>query len=111
MGEIRFHPNVSDLALLVELSGEFDARDLRGLREALGVAGNAPAVVDLSEITFLDLQSTRELALRLQLHAGNLVLRSPSSAVRASVEACGYGSWFGWEGAGDDLAAGLPNRT
>ena len=111
MGEIKQRPMVHKDGL-VELSGEFDARDLESLREILNEAGERTAVVDLSKVTFLDLQSTRELAVRYQLHAGNLVFRRPSRAVRASVAACGYEAWFRFEAgeAGDGLAAGLRNR-
>ncbi len=108
MGEIRQRPKVCK-DRLVELSGEFDARDLEDLRDVLNEAGEEPAIVDLSGVTFLDVQATRELAVRLQLHAGNLVFTRPSWAVRASVAACGYESWFGFGAAetGDGLAAGL----
>lgn len=110
MGEIRQRPKVHNDGLVV-LSGEFDMRDLEYLREKLDEAGERAAVVDLSEVTFLDLQATRELAVRLQLHAGSLVFRSPSWAVLASIAACGYEPWFGFgaRGAGDGLTAGLRN--
>ena len=111
MGEIRRHPTIQNDGL-VELSGEFDARDLRCLRETLDEAGGRTAIVDLSGVTFLDLQTTRELAVRLQIHRGNLVFRRPSWAVRASVAACGYEAWFGFDAreAGDASVAGLRNR-
>ena len=111
MGEIRQRPRARN-AGVVELSGEFDVRDLEELREILDEAGERHAVVDLSGVTFLDVQSTRELAARLQLHQGNLRFRRPSWAVRASVAACGYEPWFGLDptGAGDIVAAGPRNR-
>ncbi len=109
MGEIRQRPRVHDDGL-VELSGEFDARDLEHLREMLDEAGERTAVVDLSRVTFLDLQTTRELAVRLQIHAGNLVFRRPSWAVRASVAACGYETWFRFEAGEAGDVAGLRNR-
>ena len=111
MGEIRQRPMMRKDGV-VELSGEFDARDLKNLRETLDEAGERTAVVDLSRVTFLDVQSARELAIRLQLHAGNLVFRDPSWAVRASVAACGYENWFGFGAGetGDKLAAGLRDR-
>ncbi len=109
MGEIRQRPRVHDDGL-VELSGEFDARDLEHLREMLDEAGERNAVVDLSRVTFLDLQTTRELAVRLQIHAGNLVFRHPSWAVRASVAACGYETWFRFEAGEAGDVAGLRNR-
>ena len=111
MGEIRQRPIVHRDEL-VELSGEFDVRDLECLREVLNEAGERHTTVDLSRVTFLDLQTTRELAVRLQLYAGSLVFRRPSRAVRASVAACGYEAWFRFEAeeAGDGLVAGLRNR-
>lgn len=111
MGEIRERPIVHSNGL-VELSGEFDVRDLECLREVLNEAGERNAVVDLSRVTFLDLQTTRELAVRLQIFAGRLVFRRPSRAVRASVAACGYETWFRFEAeeTDDGLVAGLRNR-
>ena len=96
--------------MLVELAGEFDLHDLGTLRDALGGAaapGRPAAVVDLSGVTFLDIGATRELAIRSQLHADRLTLRNPSPAVRASVAACGFGSWFDFcAGATGAAAAG-----
>ncbi len=111
MGEIRQRPVVRERGL-VELSGEFDLRDLGYLREKLDEAGRRKSVVDLSGITFLDLQATRELAVRLQLHDGSLVFEHPSWAVLKSIAVCGYEPWFGFgaEETGDVLAAGPRNR-
>jgi anti-anti-sigma factor len=82
--------------VLVELSGEFDLHDLQNLSDALGgaVSSGRAAVVDLSGVTFLDVGTTRELAVRSQLHAHQMTLHSPSTAVHASVAACGLESWF-----------------
>lgn len=111
MGEIKQHPMILRDEV-VELSGEFDARNLEYLREVLTEAGERSAVVDLSGVTFLDIQTTRELAVRFQIYAGRLVLRRPSWAVRASMAACGFESWFRFdeEEAGDGLVAGLRDR-
>lgn len=111
MGEIRRRPRVREHGF-VELSGEFDLRDLTNLREALDEAGEGPTVMDLSGVTFLDMQATRELAVRLQLHAGSLVFRRPSWAVLSSIAAFGYEPWFGFGAgeAGDRIAAGLRSR-
>ena len=110
MGEIRRRPRVHEHGL-VELAGEFDLRDLTDLREALNEAGEGNAMIDLSGVTFLDLQTTRELAVRLQVHAGNLVPARPSRAVLSSISAFGYEPWFGFgrRKASDGLAAGLRN--
>ena len=111
MGEIRRRPKVRKGGL-VELWGEFDMRDLTDLREVLDEAGEGNAVVDLSGVTFMDLQTVRELAVRLQIHAGSLVFTRPSWAVLRSIAAFGYEPWFGFGAgeAGDGLAAGLRNR-
>ena len=95
-------------SVLVELSGEFDLHDLGNLCDALGGAapGRPAAVVDLSRVTFLDIGTTRELAVRSQLHAGRLMLRNPSRAVRASVAACGLESWFDFCAGAADTAPG-----
>lgn len=111
MGHIRQRPIIHGDGM-VELSGEFDSRDLKDLRETLDEAGERGAVVDLSGVTFLDLRATRELAVRFQVHAGNLSLRHPSWAVLESIAACGYEPWFdfGAGEAGDGIAAGLHGR-
>ena len=46
-------------------------------------------MVDLSGITFLDLQSTRELVVRSLIQAHQLVFRNPSPGVLASAQALG----------------------
>lgn len=71
--------------------GEFDASSLPRLREALDHASafGGPAVVELSGVTFLDLQSTRELVVRSLIQAHQLVFRNPSPGVLASVRALG----------------------
>ena len=96
----------------VELSGEFDLHDLQELRDALGGAASSgrAAVVDLSGVTFLDIGTTRELAVSSQLHARQLVLLNPSTAVRASVAACGLESWFDFR-AGATHEAALPEAS
>jgi anti-anti-sigma factor len=82
--------------VLVELRGEFDQHNLEDLQETLsGVAAlRQPTLVDLSRVTFLDMQSTRELAIRCQLYTHHLTLSNPSWQVRASVAACGFGEWM-----------------
>ena len=84
----------SGAGMLVELWGEFDLFSLTRLREALnGVASlQRPTLVDLSGITFLDLLSARELAVRAQLYSQYLTFGNPSPEVAASVEAFGLGN-------------------
>ena len=78
----------------VGMRGEFDAYSLPDLRETLDrvCAFGKPVVVDLSGVTFLDLQSTRELVLRSVIQAHQLVFENPSSGVLASIRALGIES-------------------
>ena len=75
----------------VSMRGEFDAYSLPDLREALDhvCAFGKPIVVDLSGITFLDLQSARELVVRFLFQAHHLAFENPSSGVLASIRALG----------------------
>jgi anti-anti-sigma factor len=81
---------------MVELRGELDLFTLGDLRETLNrVLGSMkPTLVDLSGITFLDLESARELAVRSQLYARRLTLRNPSRWVLASIAAFGLEEWI-----------------
>ena len=83
--------------VLVELRGEFDQHNLEDLRETLNgvLALRRPTLVDLSRVTFLDVGTSRELAIRSQLYAHHLTLHNPSWQVRASVAACGFERWVG----------------
>ncbi len=82
--------------MLVELRGEFDRHDLEDLKETLDdvVALRLPVILDLSGVDFLDVEATRELTIYSNLYAHHLILRNPSWQVRASVAACGFGSWL-----------------
>jgi anti-anti-sigma regulatory factor len=75
----------------VGMWGEFDACSLPDLREALDhvCAFGKPVVVDLSGITFLDLQSARELVVRSLIQAHHLAFENPSSGVLASIRTLG----------------------
>ncbi len=75
----------------VGMRGEFDAYSLPDLREILDHActPGKPVVVDLSGVTFLDLQSARELVVRSLIQAHQLVFENPSFGVLASIEALG----------------------
>ncbi len=86
----------SGAGVSVALWGEWDLSSLSDLRKTLnGVLGlRRPTLVDLSGITFLDLDSARELAVRAQLYAHHLFLRNPSPWVAASIEAFGLGGWI-----------------
>jgi len=60
-------------------------------REALdrGCSLGKPVVVDLSGVTFLDLQSVRELVVRSLIQDQHLAFKNPSSGVLASIRALG----------------------
>ena len=97
----------SGTGVVIELWGEFDIFSLRELREALGGISTlrGPALMDLSGITFLDLQSARELAVRSLLHAGRLSFCKPSPEALASIKALGLEGWVRIEpSAGDEGA-------
>jgi anti-anti-sigma regulatory factor len=93
----------SGAGILVELWGEFDLFSLTELREALnGVASlRRPTLVDLSGITFLDLLSARELAIRSQLYSHYLTFGNPSPEVTASARAFGLEGWVCFQRGGD----------
>ncbi len=76
---------------LVELRGDLDLFSLRELRVALDrVAGSRrPALVDLSRVTFLDVQCARELAVYSWLYGHHVTFVKPSWQVLASIGACG----------------------
>lgn len=86
----------SGAGAIVALWGEFDVSSLDELRQALnGVSTlRGPALVDLSGITFLDLQSTRELAVRSLLYAHQLIFHNPSPEVIMSASALGLEDCF-----------------
>lgn len=75
----------------IGMRGEFDAYSLPDLRETLDrvCAFGKPVVVDLSGVTFLDLQSARELVVRSLIQAHQLAFENPSSGVLASIRALG----------------------
>jgi anti-anti-sigma factor len=83
-------------SVLVELGGEFDWHNLEHLREILDDVSTMrrPTMVDLSEVTFLDVDATCELTIRSRLYDHHLTLCNPSPEVRASVTACGFEEWF-----------------
>ena len=97
--------------VLVELRGEFDQHDLEDLKTTLRdvLAFRLPVALDLSGVDFLDLETTRELTVYSYLYAHHLTLRNPSWQVRASVAACGLGSWldFRYEAGDTDVPPGL----
>ena len=93
----------SGASILVELWGEFDLFSLSELQEALNSVTSLrrPTLVDLSGITFLDLLSARELAIRSQLYSHYLTFANPSPEVTASARAFGLESWVRFQAGGD----------
>ena len=77
--------------LLVELWGEWDIFSLGELERMLTDVSLRRGwyLVDLSGVSFLDLQSARELAVHSLLYRHNLKLRNPSSQVMATLAALG----------------------
>jgi anti-anti-sigma regulatory factor len=74
--------------LLVELWGELDIFCIGELKGTLADVSSrqGPVLVDLSRISFLDLQSARELAVRSLLHEHHLTLINPSQQAIATIE-------------------------
>jgi anti-anti-sigma regulatory factor len=85
----------SGAGLLVELWGEFDVFCIGELERTLNDASSrsGPVLVDLSGITFLDLRSARELAVRSMLRAHRLIFLEPSRQVMATMKAIGLEGW------------------
>ena len=81
----------SGARLLVELWGELDIFSIGELKRTLTdvLSYRGPILLDLSGISFLDLQSARELAVRSLLYEHRLTLLNPSPQVMASFEALG----------------------
>ncbi|MGH3145064.1 MAG: STAS domain-containing protein [Rubrobacter sp.] len=92
--------------VLVELRGEFDGHNLENLRRILDsvVALRRPTMVDLSGVTFLDVNATRELTVWSRLYAHHLTFRNPSPQVCASVAACGFDEWFDFRSDQEDTS-------
>jgi len=80
----------------VYLMGEFDLSRLNELKSVLGdaVAAREEAIVDLSEVTFMDLGCVRELAFYCRIHPDGITLINPSWQALASVKACDLGNWL-----------------
>ena len=81
---------------LVKLSGEIDIRCRSVLEDTLRdcLASGRPALVDLSEVTFMDSRCVWELAVYYQLGRGRIVLCNPSRHVGVSVAACDLEDWL-----------------
>jgi anti-anti-sigma factor len=85
-----------DPPVLVKLSGEFDIRYRRTLKNTLRdcLASGKSTHVDLSEVTFMDCRCVWELAVYYQLGRGRIVLCNPSHDVGVSVAAYDLEDWL-----------------
>jgi anti-anti-sigma regulatory factor len=83
--------------LVVELWGEFDVFCIAEMKTILDEASSrlGPVLVDLSEITFLDLCSAREIAIRSTLRTHRPTFLDPSPQVAATMSALGLEGWPG----------------
>ena len=88
-----------DGSVKIELWGEFDLSSIVELREVLGNVASLrrPTTIDLSRVVFMDIQSTRELAVRSQLYAHHVTLLNPSWQVEHSAKACKLEEWVRFE--------------
>jgi anti-anti-sigma factor len=84
----------SHAGAVVELWGELDIFCIEELKRVLTDVSSRPMLVDLSGISFLDLQSARELAFRSLLYKHDLTLRNPSPQVIATMRALGLERWL-----------------
>jgi anti-anti-sigma factor len=82
--------------VLAKLSGEFDIRYRRTLKNTLRdcLASGRSTLVDLSEVTFMDSRCVWELAVYYQLGRGRIILCNPSQDVGVSVAACDLEDWL-----------------
>ena len=80
----------------VEMWGEFDLSTVEDLQASLNglVSLRRPVIVDLSRVTFLDLQVVMELAVYSRLYGHHLTFRAPSWQARRSIEVCGLEGWI-----------------
>jgi hypothetical protein len=86
----------SEAGLLVELWGEFDVFCIGELKRMLTDISSqrGPIQVDLSRISFLDLQSARQIAVHSLFHAHHLTFLDPSSQVMATLRALRLEGWL-----------------
>ncbi|MBA2713199.1 MAG: STAS domain-containing protein [Rubrobacteraceae bacterium] len=86
----------SGAGLQLELWGEFDLFCIEELKKTFSDLSSCrgPILVDLSGITFLDLPSARELAVRSLLYSHHLTFLGPSPQVMATMCALGLEGWL-----------------
>ncbi|HTD36360.1 MAG TPA: STAS domain-containing protein [Candidatus Limnocylindrales bacterium] len=79
-------------ATIIALRGELDLSNVAALRASLGTI-SGPAVVDLSDVTYLDSTALYELdAFRRRVGSVALVVASPN--VRRTLEIVGFQKFF-----------------
>jgi anti-anti-sigma regulatory factor len=85
----------SGAELLVELWGEFDVFCIEEMKRILDYVSSRrrPVLVDLSEITVLDLRSAREIVVRSMLRTHRPTFLDPSPQVTATMRALGLEGW------------------
>lgn len=76
----------------VRLAGELDLSNVSSLRAKLASI-DGPAVVDLSDVTYLDSTALNELAV-LRRRVGNVALVVGSPNIRRTLEIVGFGRSF-----------------
>ena len=85
----------SGAGLLVGLWGEFDVFCIEELTSTLDDATlyRGPVLVDMSEVTFLDLRSAHEIVIRSILRTHCPTFLDPSPQVTATMSALGLEGW------------------
>jgi anti-anti-sigma factor len=87
---------------VITLRGELDLSNVADMRASLADA-HGPAVVDLSDVTYLDSTALYELGV-LRKRVGNVVLVAPSPQIRRTLEIVGFTKIFEIVGSRAELA-------
>jgi anti-anti-sigma factor len=106
-------------SVLIKFSGEFDIRCRSTIEDTLRdcLASGRPALVDLSEVAFMDSRCVQELAVHYQLGGGRMVLCDPSEDMEVSAAACDLKDWLdfvyrdGLRHSPDHTAAGVAHNA
>jgi anti-anti-sigma factor len=89
---LQFGEDTVESLASVHLAGELDLSNVSSLRAKLG-AVNGPAVVDLSDVTYLDSTALNELAL-LRRRVDTVALVVGSANVRRTLDIVGFAQSF-----------------
>jgi anti-anti-sigma factor len=90
-------------SFVITLKGELDLSNVAEMRSSLAGA-QGPAVVDLSDVTYLDSTALYELGV-LRKRVGNVVLVAPSPQIRRTLEIVGFTKIFDIVGSRAELGA------